>query len=70
MTNESARSLRLPLGFLGRGQYRLTEYADGPDAAADPKQLSTSEKAVRAGETLTVRLAPSGGYAARLAPAR
>lgn len=70
MTNEQARTLRLPLGFLGRGQYRLTEYADGPGADTDPKRLTISERAVRAGETLTIKLAPSGGYAARLAPSR
>ncbi|HWS56349.1 MAG TPA: glycoside hydrolase family 97 protein [Pyrinomonadaceae bacterium] len=70
MTDESARALRLPLGFLGRGAYRLTEYADGPGADTDPKRLAISERTVRAGETLNVRLAPSGGYAARLAPVR
>jgi alpha-glucosidase len=70
MTNESARTLSLPLGFLGRGEYELAEYADGPDAAADPKQLAVSTRKVRAGETLTVRLAPSGGYAARFVPAK
>ncbi|HEX8502918.1 MAG TPA: glycoside hydrolase family 97 protein, partial [Pyrinomonadaceae bacterium] len=32
MTNEQGRTLRLPLGFLGRGRYHLTEYADGPGA--------------------------------------
>ncbi len=70
MTNESARTLRLPLGFLGRGAHLLTEYADGAGAASDPKQVARSERRVRAGETLTVRLAPSGGYAARFAPTR
>jgi alpha-glucosidase len=69
MTNETGRTLRLPLSFLGPGEYRLTEYADGARAGEDPKQLSTSGRAVRRGETLTLRLAPSGGYAARLAPA-
>jgi alpha-glucosidase len=68
MTNEAARTLRLPLGFLGAGEYELTEYADGADAGADPKQVAVSARRVRAGEILSVRLAPSGGYAARLAP--
>lgn len=68
MTNEMPRTLRLPLGFVKRGAYRLTEYADGVDAATDPKQISTSTKKVKAGETLTIRLAPGGGYAAYLTP--
>ncbi len=70
MTNESARILTLPLSFLGPGGYLLEEYADGPRAADDPKQLKVSEKAVKREETLTLVLAPSGGYAARLAPAK
>jgi alpha-glucosidase len=70
MTNEAARTLRLPLDFLGRGAHRLTEYADGAGAAADPKQVTVSARRVRAGGTLTVRLAPSGGYAARFVPSK
>lgn len=70
MTNEQPREIRVPLNFLGRGLYTLDAYADGADAARDPKQLAGSTSTVRAGETLTLRLAPSGGYAARLKPAR
>jgi alpha-glucosidase len=70
MTNESGRTLSLPLGFLKRGAYRLEEYADGPDAATKPEQISATDRTVRTGETLTLTLAPSGGYAARLSPAK
>ena len=70
MTNERQRTLRLPLGFLGRGSYRLTAFADGEGAADDPKQISVSDATVSASETLTLRLAPGGGYAARLKPVR
>ncbi len=70
MTNESGRTLRLPLGFLGRGMYELTEYADGSQAATEPKQLTVATRNVSAGETQLIRLAPSGGYAARLSPAK
>ena len=70
MTNESARALRLPLNFLGRGEYQLTEYADGLGADADPKRIAASTRKVKAGETLALKLAPSGGYAARLAPTK
>ncbi len=64
------RTLQLPLGFLKKGAHSLTEYADGASAATDPEELSTSTKTMRAGETLTIRLAPSGGYAAHLSPAK
>jgi alpha-glucosidase len=70
MTNEQRRELRLPLGFLGRGEYELTEYADGPNAEAEPKQVASSTRRVKAGETLILKLAGSGGYAARLVPAK
>jgi alpha-glucosidase len=70
MTNEAGRTLSLPLNFLGTGGYELTEYADGPGADADPKRIAAATRRVRKGETLTLKLAPAGGYAARLAPAR
>jgi alpha-glucosidase len=70
MTNESARTLRVPLGFLGRGAYEIKSFADGDSAAADPRQVSISERRVKAGDTLTLRLAPGGGFAARMRSAR
>lgn len=70
MTNEEARTLRVPLNFLGRGAYRLDEFADGADASSEPTHLSVSASRARAGQTLSLRLAPSGGYAAQLKPAR
>jgi alpha-glucosidase len=70
MTNEEPRTLKVPLKFLGRGPHTLDAFADGADAARDPKQVSGSTSTVRAGGTLTLRLGPSGGYAARLRPGR
>lgn len=64
MTNEQERTLRLPLKFLGKGKFRATSYADGTNAAVDPKQIATSTQTVTADESLTLQLAPSGGYAA------
>jgi alpha-glucosidase len=69
MTNEEPRTLKVSLDFIGRGTRTLDAFADGADAARDPKQVSSSTSTVRAGETLTLKLAPSGGYAARLKPA-
>jgi alpha-glucosidase len=70
MTNEEPRTLTVPLNFLGRGPHTLDAFADGADAASEPTHLSVSTGRVRAGQTLSLRLAPSGGYAARLKPAR
>jgi alpha-glucosidase len=68
MTNEIKRTLRLPLNFLGKGKYRMIVYTDGANAANDPKQISTSTVTATAGETLTMQLAPRGGYAAHIQP--
>jgi alpha-glucosidase len=70
MTNEGWRVLRVPLDFLGRGRYALKANADGEGAAADPQQLSVSNVNVQAGDALTLKLAPGGGYAAQLMPVR
>ena len=70
MTNGEPRTLRLPLGFLGGGAHSMKAYADGEGAADDPKRLDVTTTDVKAGDTLTLRLAPGGGYAARLRPAR
>jgi alpha-glucosidase len=67
MNNEEPRTLRVPLNFLSR-RYSLKAYADGEGAAADPKRLSVTNVNVKAGDTLTLKLAPGGGYAARLSP--
>jgi alpha-glucosidase len=66
LNNEEPRTLRLPLNFVVGGRYSLKSYADGDEAATDPRQLSVSATGVGAGDTLTLKLAPGGGYAARL----
>lgn len=70
MTNEQARTLSLPLKFLSKGKYQMTIYADGADAATNPKQITASQKNVTNRDSLTMRLAPSGGYAAHLQPVK
>jgi alpha-glucosidase len=66
MTNEAARTLRVPLDFMARGAYEVQSFADGDSAATDPKQVSISNRRVKAGETLTIKLAPGGGFVARV----
>ena len=64
LNNERAREVRVPLDFLGGGRYRLTLYADG----ARPSDITTTDT-TPAGADLTLKLAPGGGAAARLAEA-
>lgn len=70
MTNEEPRTLSVPLDFLGRGPHTLSAFADGADASSEPTHVSVSAGRISAGQTLSLRLAPSGGYAAQLKPAR
>ncbi len=66
MTNEQGRSVQVPLSFLGGGNFDARVWGD----AAAPTSLTVSDRKVSAGDTLTLALAPSGGGAVRLQPAR
>ena len=66
MTNETGRSVTLPLGFLGKGRYSVKTWQDGATVDA----VVTSEREVREDEALTLQLAETGGAAAILTPAR
>lgn len=60
MTNEAARTLNVPLDFLGKGRFEARVLQDG----AEPSRLSSSRREVDAGQTLALKLAPSGGAVA------
>lgn len=65
MTNEDARTVTVPLDFLGDSAYDAAIWQDG----AEPTAVTRQERAnVRSRSTLALRLAPSGGAAVRLAP--
>jgi alpha-glucosidase len=70
MTNWQARQLDIPLGFLGAGRYTAEIYADAPDAARFPKNVTISKQAVDRTGRLKAVLAPGGGYAVRFVPVK
>jgi len=58
----AARTLRVPLGFLGEGTYVATIYADDPaKSALDAKALAIEKRTVTARDTLKLALADEGG---------
>lgn len=65
MTDWDARELAVPLSFLGGGEWKAVLFEDGPDAAQDGTSHTRSEQTVSAADTLTLKLAPGGGFAAR-----
>jgi alpha-glucosidase len=69
MTDETSRTLSVPLSFLGGGTYTATVYADGtPGAAPYQTPVVVSTQSVTAESTLSVAMAPAGGQAVVLKP--
>lgn len=68
MTGAEGRTLEVPLGFLGGGEWTVRSWADAPDADAHPEKAVESRRTVGAGDTLTLKLAPAGGQAVILEP--
>ncbi len=66
MTNETGRTVKVPLGFLGDGAFTADIRQDG----AAPTDLVATKRDVKAGDVVTLKLAPSGGGAIHLTPVR
>ncbi len=66
MTDWTPRDLEVDLSFLGAGEYRAEIYADGLNASKLASDYTKSKAIVRAGDRLKIKLAPGGGWAARL----
>jgi len=62
MGNEKPHDISVPLAFLGDGKFKAKVYADG----ATPTTLTESSREVTAADSLALKLAPSGGAAARI----
>ena len=64
MTDETARTLSIPLSFLGSGTYTATIYADGtPGSSPYRTPVAVSTQTVTSSTTLSVAMAPAGGQA-------
>ncbi|MEA2724845.1 MAG: alpha-glucosidase [Gemmatimonadales bacterium] len=73
ITDEEGRTLDLPLSFLIPGRRYVAEiYADGPKASwvDNPLPVSITKRPVTSATRLRVVLAPGGGQAIRIRPAR
>ncbi len=68
ITNWTPRTLDVPLNFLGPGTYTAEIYADGSDAATQPKHVDIRQQQVRRTQSLALHLAPGGGCAIRFIP--
>ena len=73
ITDEEGRTFDIPLSFLTRGRkYDAEIYADGPKAnwLTNPLPVTISKRPVDATTRLHIVLAPGGGQAIRIRPAR
>jgi alpha-glucosidase len=72
ITDEEGRSFDIPLSFLPAGNYVAEVYADGPKAhwLTNPLPVAITRQNVTRGSRMKVVLAPGGGQAVRIRPAR
>ncbi|WP_288904404.1 glycoside hydrolase family 97 C-terminal domain-containing protein, partial [uncultured Alistipes sp.] len=70
MTDWNARELMLDLAFLGDGNFEMECYTDGPNADRAARDYRKHTETVPADRKITVRMAPGGGFAAKITPMR
>ena len=70
ITNWDGRELELSTTFLKSGEWKVEAFEDAPDADVNAEHYVRREFTVRADEKLKVKLAPGGGFAARLTPVK
>jgi alpha-glucosidase len=68
MTDWTPRSGEVELSFLGAGDFEMTAYEDGPDAAVRASDYRKTTTAVSRTTRIPMKLAPGGGWAARIRP--
>jgi alpha-glucosidase len=68
MTDWQARSLEIPLDFLGKGSFQAEIWQDAYEADDYPDRLMKAALTVTAKDTLPARMASGGGYVAVIRP--
>ncbi|MFZ1007290.1 MAG: glycoside hydrolase family 97 protein [Candidatus Sulfotelmatobacter sp.] len=68
MTNWTPRELEVDLSFLPDGDYSMSSYQDGVNADRYGSDYQQMKSKVNKNTKLTVKLAPGGGWAARIQP--
>ena len=68
ITNSNAREIDLPLDFLGEGKYHIEMIEDGMNAATRASDYKKVENEVVRSKSLHLKLAPGGGWLARIRP--
>ncbi len=69
ITNWDARELELPTAFLGAGEWKVEAFEDAADSGVNAEHYVRRVFTIKPGETLKVRLARGGGFAAKFTKA-
>jgi alpha-glucosidase len=70
MTNSFERELEISLDFLEKGKYRMVSFIDTQESHTDATKLKKTEKVVKKGDKVKIKMAPGGGFAAYLEPVK
>jgi alpha-glucosidase len=68
ITNWDARTVKVPLSFLGEGKYTAEIYADAADAGTNATHTEFAKQTVDRNTVLEVKMAPGGGNAMWIHP--
>lgn len=66
MNDWTPREFSVQLGFLKGGKYQVETASDGINAARNPQDYKMTKSAVTRNDTMNVKLAPGGGFIARI----
>ena len=66
LTDWDARELTLDLSFLGDGDFQMEVFRDGINADRAACDYKKEMLSVPANRKLTIKMAPGGGYAAKI----
>lgn len=66
MTDWEAREFEIDLSFLGGGEYKAVIFSDGINADRYAQDYKKTETVISKDDKLTIKMAPGGGYAARI----
>jgi alpha-glucosidase len=66
INSSQARTLTIPMKFLGEGLFEALIYTDAPDAGNNPNHLKKEIKTIRSTDNITIPLAGAGGVVMRL----
>ncbi len=70
LTGHTGRSVTVDFGFLGEGDFRIETFVDGVNADKYGRDYRREVRMLGNERSLTVRMAPGGGFAARIEPAK